>query len=160
MSTFGEIGLFLHRDFDYPTYRSTPANSATFASTGGDGVHYGLLFGREMKEADPPVVMTVPMNFDLPNVIVGENLSEFLALGCRTGYFSLEQLVYESAGTILDLQSGDYYSDMPKEEIEMLSLIATEFDLSPWKAPADRLEELRSKYHSKLEMPASDTEAD
>lgn len=36
--------------------------------------------------------MTVPVQLDAPNHVVGVSLREFLALGCRTGYLHLEQL--------------------------------------------------------------------
>lgn len=152
MSSFGEIGLFLCPNLDYPGYSSTPSNSATFASTGGDGVHFGFLFGGEFDGVEAPIVMTVPMNFDLPNVIVGSNIEEFLSLGCRTGYFSLEQIVYDPKNTILDLQSGDYYPDTTEEELRLLTLISDEFGLEPWHDPEQRLEQLRSQYHASLEF--------
>jgi hypothetical protein len=70
-------------------YASTPVDSTTFGSTGGDGVHFSVLHtGRGNGYA--PVVMTVPMAFDAPNHIVGGILREFLGLGCRTGYRCLE----------------------------------------------------------------------
>ena len=152
MSSFGEIGLYLCPNFDYPTYESTPINSATFASTGGDGVHFGFLFGGEFDVVEAPIVMTVPMNFDLPNVIVGSNLEEFLSLGCRTGYFSLEQIVYDPNDTILELQTGEYYPDMTGEEIRLLGLISDEFGSKPWQDPEERLRQLRSAYHALLEF--------
>ena len=152
MSSFGEIGLYLCPNFDYPTYASTPSNSATFASTGGDGVHFGFLFGDEFDVVEAPIVMTVPMNFDLPNVIVGGNLEEFLSLGCRTGYFSLEQIVYDPKSTILELQTGEFYPDTTEDEIELLNLSSTEFDSRPWHHPEERLEQLRTQYHALLEF--------
>lgn len=145
-SAFGDIGLFLHPNLDYSAYRDTPANSTTFASTGGDGVHYGFLVDSEVEADDPPIVMTVPMNFERPNVIVGSNLKEFLSLGCRAGYFSLEQLVYDPVGTVLDLQSAEFSPDASSEEIELLTQISAEFDVSPWRDPGARLDELRSMF--------------
>lgn len=152
MSSFGEIGLYLCPNFDYPPYASTPRNAATFASTGGDGVHFGFLFGGEFDGVEAPIVMTVPMNFDLPNVIVGGSLEEFLSLGCRTGYFSLEQIVYDPKNTILELQTGEHYPDMTEEEIKLLTLIFDEFGSKPWQNPEERLEQLRSEYHALLEF--------
>ncbi len=152
MYSFGDIGLFLHRAFDYPAYKYTPTNSVTFASTGGDGVHYGFLVGSKLDANDPPIVMTVPMNFDQPNVIVGSNLKDFLSLGCRAGYFSLEQLVYDPAGTILDLQTGEFYPDTTQHEIELLNLISAEFDVVPWRDPEKQLVELHSKFGASIEL--------
>ena len=155
MSAFGEIGLFLHERLDYPAYTSTPRNSLTFASTGGDGVHYGFLVGSQFKESDPPIVMTVPMNFDLPNVIVGENLEEFLALGCRAGYFSLEQLVYDRVRTIRDLETGDLYPDTTDEELDLLTAICAEFEVAPWPNVEGRLDQLRDRFHELLDVAGS-----
>ncbi len=41
-------------------YWCTPSNSITFATTGGDGVHYGLLDIGSGFNDESPVVMTVP----------------------------------------------------------------------------------------------------
>ena len=115
-------------------------------------MHFGFLFGDEFDVVEAPIVMTVPMNFDLPNVIVGGNLEEFLSLGCRTGYFSLEQIVYDPKSTILELQTGEFYPDTTEDEIELLNLISTEFDSRPWHHPEERLEQLRTQYHALLEF--------
>lgn len=44
--------------------------------------------------------------FGRPNVVVGRGLIEFLSLGCRFGYFELDQLAYEPAETIDAIQRG------------------------------------------------------
>jgi hypothetical protein len=76
------VGLLLEPVPERWSYDTTPRNSLTFASTGGDSVHYSVLTdaGRP-----GPVVMTVPMNPDRPNVVVGADLRDFLALGCHSG---------------------------------------------------------------------------
>jgi len=43
---FDPIGLILLGKLENLEYWCTPTNSITFASTGGDGVHYGLLRGQ------------------------------------------------------------------------------------------------------------------
>lgn len=45
-----------------------------------------------------PVVMTVAMQADAPNHVLGASLREFLALDCRTGYYHLERLAYPWGG--------------------------------------------------------------
>lgn len=49
-------------------YDATPRDAITFASTGGDGVHFSASLG----VSGPHIVMTVPMQFDRPNVVVGQ----------------------------------------------------------------------------------------
>jgi hypothetical protein len=61
----------------------TPHNSITFANTGGDVVHYGLLQLPGLDLHEQPVV-TVPMG-DHHNVVIAENLREFLSLGDHVG---------------------------------------------------------------------------
>src|SRR5262245_63700807 len=88
---FERIGLLLEDpeapgDWDYD---ATPVGAVPFAWTGGDGVHFSVL-------ADgSAVVMTVPKSLGDTNHVLAESLTEFLALGCRTGYFSLERLAYD-----------------------------------------------------------------
>ena len=136
------FGLLL---FDRPGvsgYDQTMANCLAFATTGGDGVHYGLLDTGEGIDNTSPVVMTVPMA-DNANRIVGNNLRHFLALGLASGYFVLEQLQYDYAGTCAALQLGDYRQHLSEAERSALALIAQEFCLEPWhdyQATLDALE--------------------
>ena len=78
---FDYSGLIPVKDETF-RYSSSPINTEVFANTGGDGVHYSIL---EISEKVQPVVMTVPMNFGPSmksyNLILGENLNEFLSLG-------------------------------------------------------------------------------
>ena len=86
-------GLRVHLALERWTYSSTPANSITFASTGGDGVHFGFLQSTSTTVRDGPVVMTVPMATRANHVVAG-SIREFLGLGCIHGWFSLDQLAY------------------------------------------------------------------
>jgi hypothetical protein len=88
--------------------------------------------------------MTVPCNGpDETNFIVGENLHEFLCLGCQIGYFGLEQLVYQREETLALLQNPESVSEC---EEYLLSLLKSEFHLGPWKNVETRLNELSNNY--------------
>ena len=54
-----EIGLLLHSKSARTAYWCTPVNVVTFASTGGDGVHFSLLDLGDGAGDSSPVVMTV-----------------------------------------------------------------------------------------------------
>src|SRR5687767_64611 len=81
-SVFDPVGLILQIPPGRRDYHCTPLNSVTFASTGGDGVHFGFLHVEGCSLS--PVVMTVPMS-DVHNFVVGESLFEFLCLGAKRG---------------------------------------------------------------------------
>jgi hypothetical protein len=149
------LGLRLHgRHGDRGDYDATPANSTTFASTGGDGVHFSLLHVTTTVPGAAPVVMTVPMQFDAPNHVVGASLREFLALGCRTGYYHLERLAYGwgRQEEVNRLERGEWSGmgrDGESEEPTVLALLAAvtkEFDLAPWANVAQRLADLQARY--------------
>ena len=147
---FGDIGLFLERDLQNHEYDLTPLNSVAFATTGGDGVHYNFLCLDDEVTEDAPIVMTVPCAWDdKANVIVGENLYEFLCLGCQIGYFSLEQLVYQPEETLPALQNPQPVSERDEH---LLALLRNELSLRPWQNVEKRLEELNSKYLPLLKM--------
>jgi len=140
---FDPIGLILHGTLKNWDYWCTPQNSITFASTGGDGVHYGILdIGSGFTDSSP-IVMTVPM-CDTPNTIVGESLLDFLALGCRQGYFTLEQLIYQRDRQLAALDSQDFDTNATKEEHRMLESISQRFGLVPWSDHENKLEALRN----------------
>ena len=147
---FGDVGLFLERELKHYEYDLTPLNSVAFASTGGDGVHYNFLYLNDEVSEPAPIVMTVPCSWDdRANVIVGENLYEFLCLGCQFGYFSLEQLVYQPEETLTFLQ---YPQPVSELEQPLLALLTTELSLKPWQNVEARLKELNDKYLPSLKM--------
>lgn len=138
-------------------YGNTPKNSISITRTGGDGVHYGVVGDLN---ADSPVILTIPMAWE--NVIVGENLLEFLCLGCCTSYFWLEQLVYDYNWTVnLIQQASDvYYGKMAASDYSdgtylsiddpVFTALRRWFDLKPWQDVDKRLKELQALYADKL----------
>lgn len=147
-SVFEPIGLLLPDPGDVGApYDVTPINSTTFAHTGGDGVHYGFL--HDDSGARIAVVMTVPMASD-PHRIVGTSLRDFLALGCRAGYFALEQLIYQPEYMIAQLQADD-----PAKSPDMtalLSELAHTLDLNPWPTVAARLASLDTQLRPAIQV--------
>ena len=148
-SVFQSIGLRL----EYPTnpwqYYCTPRNTKTFASTGCDGVHYSFLESPVLLHS--PIVMTVPMSFANPNIVVAETLYEFLCLGCRTSYFALESL--SSCDSDFDsLKSQDYAADLSDMQVGYLHKLSKTFGLFPYVTLEWRLAQLQSKYLDFLQM--------
>jgi hypothetical protein len=150
--TFDPIGLILFAPPRNEGYWCTPLNSLTFATTGGDSVHYSLLATNDEFTDLSPVVMTIPM-CDTPNMIVGANLEEFLALGCRFGYFALEQLVYKRHATLQELALARFDPETGQGERLLLQRIASSFNLVPWTNPESRLAELDMLFTSSLQLP-------
>ena len=151
IGTFEPIGLILVAPPKNGGYWCTPRNSVSFAGTGGDGVQYSLVPMPGTPIDSAPVVMTVPMS-DYPNVIVGANLHEFLCLGCRFGYFMLEQLAYDFDWTIDALSTGEFDPEATPADRLLLQRLSDAFDLRPWDDPAERLKTLDEQY---LHMLAS-----
>lgn len=150
---FGEIGLFLEMPAKYAGYYPTPTNTSTFARTGGDYVHYGLMqVGDALTDASP-VVMTLPFS-DNHNVVVGESLWDFLCLGCEVGYFGLEQLAYQRQKTLDLLERADHPErfETTMERRDLLAVLTQAFALKPWEAVEARLDLLHQKYHGLLKL--------
>lgn len=122
-------------------YFCTPSNSRTFASTGGDGVHYGFL---ELDDAlSEFVVMTVPMGYP-HNTIVAETFDEFLGLGYHVGWFALEHWVCDAAVT-MDLFNSPSKGDMPKCDA-LLAVLRDRLHIRHVPLSADRMADLHAKY--------------
>lgn len=147
------LGLFLTPELKPSGYDTTPTCCRTLAWTGGDGVHFSLA---ELGEVGTPVVMTVPMNFDAPNLLIGNDLRDFLALGLRTGYFGLEELVYDPEVAISRLSSG---FDIQGPALAALEDIQEAFGLVPWTNVRSRLDVLQARYGKALNkyLPAVPT---
>ena len=135
-----ELGAFLHDpaagpvDFDYD---ATPEDSYAFASTGVDGEHYSVLLGEDRNGL---IVVTAPMAFDRPNVVVGESLVEALALvsgGC--GFSGPPNLAYQSWDEAIATIERPTDNALWQE-------ISRELALVPWSEPAARLARLQDDH--------------
>jgi hypothetical protein len=93
------------------------------------------------------------MGFDKePNLIVGKNLHEFLSLGSKFGYFSLEQLMYDK-NTVKEIEKNIFPEYFEDEEKRLLTQINDEFYLSAWKEVDSRLKELQSEFGNLIKLP-------
>lgn len=141
-------GLRVHPTLERWTYAPTPVNSVTFASTGGDGVHFGLLQGLSTTSRDGPVVMTVPMaaldHVRDANHVVAESIREFLGLGCVRGWCELEQLAYRSEYA-LKLHSRAVAPSEPR-----IAQLFDRLSLDPVALQSSRLQELSRRYDSTI----------
>lgn len=137
------LGLFLSPSLKTSGYEATPTCCSPFAWTGGDGVHFSLA---DIGETAFPVVMTVPMNFDAPNMVLGKDLREFLALGLHTGYFTLEGLMYDRDAEIARITD----TALRGSAGEALKDIGKTFGLVPWSNARNRLDELQAEFAKAL----------
>jgi hypothetical protein len=143
-AAFERVGLLLHQDLSRANYESTPANAATFAGTGGDGVHFSIVQRDGVAGEDAPIVMTVPMNFGQENLIVGANLRDFLGVGSSLGFFFLEQLTYDRPACLAAYAGGVDRYRLDDDARTLLARIKLAFGVRP---PADLEAHLRSLEH-------------
>lgn len=141
-------GLLPVRPLEHGGYECTPTNTLSFARTGGDGVHFSLLDARD-ETADGPVVMTVPM-MDA-NLVVAETVAEFLGIGCRTGWFELEQLAYDAPATLAHYAAAPAPASAPEQAF--LDLVRTELRVAPLALTAERLADLEERFGPLLQVP-------
>ena len=158
----GPLGLHLRDRLEANLYEfCTPPDCWVFADTGGDGVHFGLLADAGRLTDESPVVVSVPCY--PANVAVGGDLLDFLSLGCRRGYFALEQLAYDRAETVRAYTDPDWRPPAGWHEavgflpdagdLERLAFLTGWFDLRPWADPG-RFDVLESRYGDRLAPPA------
>ncbi|OON70093.1 hypothetical protein [Hymenobacter sp. CRA2] len=144
-------GLIPIRPLENWAYACTPVNSLSFARTGGNGVHFGILEARDVT-ATGPVVMTVPMPG--VNIVVAETLDEFFGIGCWAGWFGLEQLVYDTPETLA------YYAaeptDLLPEELNFLDMVRAELRTQPVALTAERLAALEQRFQPQLQIKPHD----
>jgi hypothetical protein len=135
----------------------------TFGSTLVDGEHFSFL-SKEGKLLSPsPIVMTVPTAPEgFANIIVGENLVDFLSLGYRVHFAALPALAYQNSDRsklITDLVNGipcwegeDPSDEYTVTQIHLSKTLEKEIELKPWDNVEDRLAYLESQYFHFLEM--------
>lgn len=155
------VGLRLDKKLGRTRYAlDTPLNCRSFADTGGDGVHFSLVVQDGKIRESSLVVMTVPCA--AANIVVGENLFDFLCLGISRGYSALDQLAYEPKIAIDAFTNPKWRPTKPwqesvglnpgKHELRILRILRSEFGLQPWRSKS-RLAILQKRYAGALEMP-------
>jgi len=137
------VGLLLSDDVAHSGYWNSPTNSAMFASTGGDGVHFSFVDLGDGVGESSPIVMTVPMSSD-PNWILGENLRDFLSLGIASGFFVLGSLSYGADW------AGDLEGHTETDQSRLLADLADRLGLHPWANVDERLRRLDERYGDQL----------
>lgn len=141
-----EIGLLPMPSLRHCGYSQAPHNSLSFATTGGDGVHFSFLALEDTATSFWPVVMTVPMNFGDENLIVGADLREFLGLGLRHGYFEPEQLLYKPDETFAWLDHDSDEEPPSADKVRALAAIRQTFEIRPWESHGPRIAELQAQF--------------
>lgn len=132
---FDDYGLALHDPLtNGGDYKADRLSLLTFASTGGDGVHFAFFSTDETWDESCPVVMVVPMAFE-PHWVVGESLEEFLGLGARVGFFALEQLAYDFKSTCRKIATSSVGTEL-----------SSQFRLVNPTDVASRIQRLNGKY--------------
>jgi hypothetical protein len=147
-AVFEPIGLILLRDHSHQEYFCTPLNSVTFATTGGDGVHFGFLQVEHRPRM--PIVMTVPMS-DAYNLVIAEDFHEFLQLGYHAGYFSLEQFVHDPEWAARFHSRED--PEMDAAQKSLLAHLREEFQLKPLPDIGGRVREVHRTYAQSVRLP-------
>ena len=136
-------GLNPVRPLERYDYFCTPKNTQTFATTGGNGVHFGIV------DNSGPIVMTVPMASE-NNAVVATDLEEFFSIGYHVGWFGLEELVYDFEATITYFNEPD--NDLDVEELRFLKLMRDQLKLSHFPLTAERLSHLKNQYFESLDI--------
>jgi hypothetical protein len=146
-SVFDPCGLILEqpprRDYSW----CTPKSALTFASTGGDGVHYSYL---DLPDGTP-IVMTMPAN-DRLNYVVAEGFDEFLGLGFHVGWFALEQIAYQPDWALGYFAAEDTEKDDRKRML--MAALRSALEIQYVALRLERIHALTKKHEVQLQVPA------
>lgn len=136
-------------------YRYSPLNSVLIAHTGGEAVHYSFLVLDGHWSELSPVVLT---DHDWGNIVVGENLAEFLRLGLNTGYFLSGYDLCDPEGNWTNPEAAQRFETKatpvvgPPERFDFqLQRLGEHFGLEPLSGVAERLAELQQRYQPLIE---------
>jgi hypothetical protein len=169
---FRPIGLKLQRPSARDTYWCTPINSRCFAKTGRNGVHFSFVVPDDEVNEHCPVVMTVPglTATGENNLIVGENLWEFLCLGIRFGFGVLEQLTYKPQEFIAAYANREWRPTRQHQvwagykldgrQRRLLDVLVQGFGLVLWSDVQQQLLQLQKRYHPLLDLPPGKQDKD
>jgi hypothetical protein len=151
----------------YGDYYCTPLNTLCFAHTGGDGTHFSFLAVDGKVNEQSPVVVTVPTTIEYPNVILGENLVDFLNLGFHLGYFGMaifgdgpfEVLDRFTSGTWKATEPHHFWNGLhiTDDQRPVMDFLIKRMGLRPWKRPKTKFRALQRRYLPLLQLPPKDT---
>ncbi len=149
-AVFDPCGLILQQPPIQGYYWCTPSSAYTFASTGGDGVHYSYLQAPDVALDATPIVMTMPANDQL-NYVLAEGIDEFLGLGFHVGWFALEQVAYSPEWASQYFAGKD--SDASQDMESRLSALRRELSMRYVPLELARIDALFKKYAAHLQVP-------
>lgn len=86
------------------------------------------------------------------NLVLAENLEEFLNLGYFLGWGLFDGLFYHKDITLQEFEIGDSYEFGNRNEGIFLEKIISHFKLKPRSLNEERLKFLKDKYFEKLEF--------
>lgn len=138
------VGLVLRNESGPGTFEKSPRNGDCFATSGGEGVHFSLLMVPARPPEKWPVVMTVPRAVERPNVIVGAEFREFLALGAKSGFTVLGRLAHDEKAGLNAILKGLTKSEDTRPELR--AAIVDRFGLKPWTHVGERLKALDTEF--------------
>ena len=128
----------------------TPRNVLTFATTGGDSVHYSYLVDARLPAGVCPIVMTLPCASGL-SMVIAESFQEFFNYGYHVGWFSLEQLYYgEEEGAAYFRQPSADFNDLGASQLLQLRQTLHMQAVPPTVA---RFAQLQDQYAHLLDIP-------
>jgi len=140
---------------------STPLNAVPFGAADGDGVHYVSLTVGSRELCDCPVVKVCPGWGGMDDyIVVGEDLYEFLCLGCRCGYDLIpgaaESSLYEmmvAENQHMNVPLDDWPYAFAEHRRRVLEYLGNRLQLEPWVDLRGRLGELEVEYLSLIQIP-------
>lgn len=175
--TWEWLGFYIGYDLHYSV---TPLDVIPFASTGGDGIHFGFLtdFGSISDLENAPIVCVSPSN-NPPIKLVAKNLTDFIRLVVSIGDAAFLDEDYETDEEVtMRLQEWDQVSEtdwqgkpLPKNEIEQILQITAEiqqgrvqlakilkdqFQINPMQNVSQYIKDLRALRHEDITIATSD----
>ncbi|MDX1945579.1 MAG: hypothetical protein SFU86_09225 [Pirellulaceae bacterium] len=143
-------------------YWCSPINSKCFADTGGEGVHFSFMCEEEDLDFDNlPVIVTIPAALGA-SFVVGENLYEFLCLGCHRGFFALEQLGHQLEKTLRVYATPTWKAKEDKDwwvgfgtnetQCAVLKFLRGQMGLKQWPRLRTRFRKLQQEFAPRIRL--------
>ena len=128
----------------------TPRNVLTFATTGGDSVHYSYLVDERLPAGVCPIVMTLPCASEL-SLVIAESFQEFFDYGYYVGWRELEQLYYEDEkGEACFHEASQSLNNLGMQQLPLLHKALNMQAVLP---TLQRFGDLQQKYQALLNIP-------
>ncbi|PCJ51357.1 MAG: hypothetical protein COA79_26500 [Planctomycetota bacterium] len=157
---FTYIGFnFLGYPEIYDSSPCSPIKSKAIGETGGDYVHFSILFVNGTSYDNNPIMITLPVPPEEQKdyyLILANNLKEFMAMGVTFGFNIFEEMLTDLNKCLELMESNNVEKDYEEDEHKLIGELRIHFGVFDYSNIKTHISSINKQYKSYLITPQYD----